>query len=55
MKLKFYAFLILAAALYAAYFFIRHSFIIVSLAPVLGVIMLVAVLAGAVMFLRRKS
>jgi len=58
-KLEFFAVVIFFVALYAAYFFIRHSFIIVSLAPVLGVLVLAMIFALVVAFLairlRRQS
>jgi hypothetical protein len=58
-RLEAIALLIFLVALYAAYFFIRHSFIIVSLAPVLGVLVLAmifaVVLAGLAIRFRSKS
>lgn len=56
-RIEFAATLIFLAALYAAYFFIRHSYIIVSLAPVLGVLvlaMIAAFLIAVVGFRSRK-
>ena len=44
-RLEAIALLIFFVALYAAYFFIRHSYIIVSLAPVLGVLVLAMIVA----------
>jgi hypothetical protein len=58
-RLEIFALLIFFAALYAAYFFIRHSYIIVSLAPVLGILvvaMIVALGLGLLAFrLRSRS
>jgi apolipoprotein N-acyltransferase len=44
-KLEFFAVVIFLVALYAAYFFIRHSYIIVGLAPILGVLVLAMIFA----------
>lgn len=54
MKLKFYATIALLVALYAAYFFIRHSFVIMSLTTVLTPIVLFALVCGVILFVRRK-
>ncbi len=58
-KLEALALVIFLVALYAAYFFIRHSFIIVSLAPVLAVLVLAmifaVVLATLAIRFRRQS
>ncbi len=50
-KLEAMALVIFFIALYAAYFFIRHSYIIVSLAPVLGVLVLAMIFAVVLAFL----
>ena len=44
-RLEALALLIFFVAIYAAYFFIRHSYIIMSLAPVLGVLVLAMIVA----------
>lgn len=54
MKTKFYLTLIVILAIWAAYFFIRHSFIIVGLAPVLGVIFLVVLGAISILYLQHR-
>lgn len=55
MKIKFYSLVILLVALFCVYFFVSHSFIIMSLAPVLGVLILVVVVAGGLLFLKAKA